>query len=99
MLQIVIMLRINVFVHVLKEMQILPYLPHSDYESFPVSFPLLAMHPTFVLFGIENSVSLPMFYQIGKNIIHEAGDERNSFLLLITAIHHIPKRGLYWKER
>lgn len=36
---------------------------------------------------------LPVVFQIGEDIIHEAGDERHSFLLLITAIHHIQKRG------
>lgn len=31
--------------------------------------------------------------QVGKDVVHEARDERDGFLLLITAIHHVQERG------
>lgn len=34
---------------------------------------------------------LPVVLQVGENIVHETRDERNSFLLLVTAIHHVQK--------
>lgn len=31
--------------------------------------------------------------QVGEDVVHEARDERDGFLLFITAIHHVQKRG------
>lgn len=34
---------------------------------------------------------LPVVLQVRENIVHEARNERNSFVLLIAAVHHVQK--------
>jgi len=37
--------------------------------------------------------------QVGEDVVHDARDEGNGFLLLITAVHHVQERRQNLQER